>query len=78
MIEVKFYGLIRLESGIKSLHVEAASMKELYLLLESKHPILAFDELKKSIVLVNGKRAGMNARLCHGDVVQFLSPSAGG
>ncbi len=78
MIELRFYGLLRLESGIKSLCIEAGSIKELYARAEEKHPILTQDKLKNCIILINGKRAKGNARLNSGDVVQFLSPSAGG
>lgn len=78
MIELRFYGLLRLESGIKSLCIEAGSIKELYARIEETHPALTQDKLKNSIVLINGQRAKGNARLKSGDVVQFLSPSAGG
>ena len=77
MIEVRFYGLIRLESGVKQLKLEASSIRELCDRLKADYPALA-DDLKNSIVLINGKRTGFRAQLRDGDVVQFLSPSAGG
>ena len=76
MITVKLYGLMRLESGIKELQVEAGRLKELYLRLEEAG--LHRQDLKGCYVLVNGEAAGRQTRLQDGDVVQLLPPVAGG
>ena len=69
MIELRFYGLLRLESGIKSLCIEAGSIKELYARAEEKHPILTQDKLKNCIILINGKRAKASYDVKTGDVI---------
>ena len=76
MITVKFYGLMRLESGIKELQIEAGNLKELYARLQEAG--LDKQNLKGCCVLVNGTAAGRKTVLNHGDVVQMLPPVAGG
>ena len=76
MICVKFYGLMRLESGVKELQCEAESVKALLARLEEA----GFERkaLRGCCLLVNGERAAGRTKLKDGDVVQLLSPVAGG
>lgn len=76
MICVKFYGLMRLESGIKELSCEAESVKELFARLEEA----GFERkaLRGCYLLVNGEKANNKTELKDGDVVQLLPPVAGG
>ncbi|MBE6968550.1 MAG: MoaD/ThiS family protein [Ruminococcaceae bacterium] len=76
MICVKFYGLMRLESGVKELQVEAESVKTLFARLEKA----GFDRkaLRGCYLLVNGEKANAKTKLNDGDVVQLLPPVAGG
>lgn len=84
MVTVKLFGLLRLETGLKSLHVEAGSVKELYpiLLAEIKKAdpaagITAAD-IDGCIVAVNGKQVRKNSPLRDGDQVLLMSPACGG
>ena len=76
MICVKFYGLMRLESGVKELRLEAGNVKTLFARLEEA----GFDRkaLRGCYLLVNGEKAGPKTQLKDGDVVQLLPPVAGG
>lgn len=67
MVTVKLFGLFRLDTGLKSLQVEASSVKELYpvLLAEAKKArpdtrITAAD-IDGCIVVINGKWPGRAA-----------------
>ena len=76
MITVRLYGLMRVESGIRSLAVEADNLKTLYLRLQEAG--LNRRELKGCYVLVNGAPMPRNGTFKDGDVVQLLPPVAGG
>ena len=84
MVTVKLFGLLRLETGLKSLHIEAGSVKELYpiLLAEAKKAdpdtrITAAD-IDGCIVVINGKQARKSSPLKDGDQVSLMSPVCGG
>ena len=84
MVTVKLFGLLRLETGLKSLHVEAGSVKELYpiLLAEVKKAdpaarITAAD-IDGCIVVINGRQARKSSPLKDGDQVSLMSPVCGG
>lgn len=84
MVTVKLFGLFRLETGLKSLCVEAGSVKELYpiLLAEAKKAdpaarITAAD-IDGCIVVVNGRQVRRSSPLRDGDQVLLMSPACGG
>ena len=68
MITVKLYGLLRLDSGIRELDLEAATVAALF----------TKKDLEGCVLLVNGKVSSRRAKLADGDVVQLLPPVAGG
>ena len=76
MITVKLYGLLRIDSGIRERKIEAAHMKEVFqdLMLQGISP----KELNGCIILINGKSGNRRSKLQDGDVVQLMSPVAGG
>lgn len=76
MITVKLYGLLRVESGIRALSVEADTLKTMYLRLQEAG--LDKRTLTGCYVLVNGRPAKRNEKFKHGDMVQLLPPVAGG
>lgn len=76
MITVKLYGLMRVESGIRELSVEAENLKTMYLRLQEAG--LDKQDLKGCYVLVNGRPAARKETFKDGDVVQLLPPVAGG
>ena len=76
MITVKLYGLLRIESGIRQKHLEAASVKEvLQFLSDCGIPKKALDGC---VILINGASANKRSKLKDGDTVVLMSPVAGG
>ena len=76
MITVKLYGLLRIDSGIKERKIEATCMQDVLADLEMQG--IPRQDLRSCILLVNGKPANKRSILRHGDVVQIMSPVAGG
>ena len=76
MITVRFYGLLRLDSGMKEQQLEADTVKEVFTQLTQLG--LRKKELDGCVILVNGKPAGKKQKLNNGDTVQLMSPVAGG
>lgn len=75
MITVKLFGLVRLETGIKELQVQARDLKEL------KKELIRWipeEKLKGCVVLVQGKPARGRTKLQDGDEVMLMPPVAGG
>lgn len=78
MITVKLYGLLRLDSGIRELSLDVKTVPELYSRLLEKTDRISKKDLEGCVLLVNGKAANRRTKLADGDVVQLLSPVAGG
>ena len=84
MVTVKLFGLLRLDSGVKQLELEAASVRELYpkLLEELSHQSpdcgLTLKDLKACAVAVNECPAKPGTKLHDGDIVYLIPPIAGG
>jgi len=76
MITVKLYGLLRLDSGIKQMQLEASTVRQvLDALQESGIPR---KDLDGCVILVNGNGAKKRTKLNDGDTVVLMSPVAGG
>ena len=84
MVTVKLFGLLRLDSGVKQLELEAATVRELYpRLLEALHKSqpdssLTLNDLKACAVAVNEYPAKPGTKLRDGDIVYLIPPIAGG
>lgn len=84
MVTVKLFGLLRLDSGVKQLELEAATVRELYpKLLEDlsrRAPDcgLTLKDLKACAVAVNECPAKPGTKLQDGDIVYLIPPIAGG
>ena len=78
MITVKLYGLLRLDTGIRELSLDAKTVPELYSRLLEHSDRITKKDLEGCVLLVNGKAANRRTKLADGDVVQLLSPVAGG
>ena len=76
MITVKLYGLLRINSGIKERQIEASSMKDVWNDLIAQG--IPKKDLSGCIILINQKSASKRSLLTDGDVVQLMSPVAGG
>ena len=76
MITVKLYGLLRIESGIKEVQLEAKMVKDVLAHLADRG--ISSKELSGCVILVNGKPANKRSKLADGDRVVLMSPVAGG
>ena len=68
MITVKLFGLVRLETGIKELQIEAVTIKSLKKELTRHIPE---EKIKGCVLLVNGRQANRFTKLQDGDHLIF-------
>lgn len=84
MVKVKLFGLFRLDTGLKELELEAASVRELYPLLlaqaKANRPDtkITAKDIDGCIVMINGREGKKSSRLNDGDEVMLMSPVCGG
>ena len=84
MVKVKLFGLLRLDTGLKELELEANSVKELYpLILEAAHSArpgtaVTLKDMDGCIVMINGVQGKKSSKLAPGDEVMLMSPLCGG
>ncbi len=84
MVHVKLFGLLRLDTGLKELDAEAATVGELYpiLLREAKRrkpaTTVTARDVDGCVILINGKQGKKSSRLRDGDEVLLMSPVCGG
>lgn len=84
MVKVRLFGLFRLDTGIKELELEAATVAQLYplLLAEAKrvHPDtrITAKDIDGCIIIINGKNGKKSSKLHDGDEVMLMSPVCGG
>lgn len=84
MVHVKLFGLLRLDTGLKELEADVASVRELYpvLLAEARraNPLTTVSaaDIDGCIVMINGKQGKKSSRLQDGDDVLLMSPVCGG
>lgn len=78
MITVKLLGLLRLDSGIRELTLEADSMKEVYTVLLARSDRITPKKLNGCVILINGRQGSKRSKLEDGDQVVLMSPVAGG
>ena len=84
MVNVKLFGLFRLDTGIKEMNCEASSVKDLYpqLLAEAKRvnpkTTITAKDIDGCIVVINGVQSKKTAALRDGDQVMLMSPVCGG
>ena len=76
MITVKLFGLLRVESGIKQMQLEAATVKEVLQRLCDAG--IAKKDLAGCVIFVNGESANKRRKLADGDLVVLMPPVAGG
>lgn len=76
MITVKLFGLLRLETGIKELQTEAATVKDMLQKLEDTG--IPRKTLAGCVIFVNNQPASKRSKLSDGDTVVLMPPVAGG
>jgi len=76
MITVKLYGLLRLDTGIREVQLEADTVNDVLVYLQGQG--VGRQALNGCLILCNGKPAKKRSKLQPGDVVQLLPPVAGG
>ena len=78
MITVRFYGLLRLDAGVREMTVAASTVAELFAQISRQNPCITKKDLEGCVLLINGKVRNRRAKLADGDVVQLMPPVAGG
>ena len=84
MVKVKLFGLLRLDTGLKELEMEANSVKELYpLILEAAHSArpgtaVTLKDMDGCIVMINGGQGKKGRKLAPGEEGMVRSPVGGG
>ena len=78
MITVRFYGLLRLDAGVREMTVAASTVAELFVQISRQNPRITKKDLEGCALLINGKVRNRRAKLADGDVVQLMPPVAGG
>ena len=84
MVHVKLFGLLRLDTGLKELDAEAATVEDLYpiLLAEAKRAkpttTVTAKDVDGCVIMINGKQGKKRSRLQDGDEVLLMSPVGGG
>lgn len=84
MVIVKLFGLLRLDTGIKSFETDASVVKDIYpaLLEEARKrkpdTKVTAKDIDGCIAAVNGIQSKKTTRLNDGDVVMLMSPVCGG
>ncbi|MBR3949377.1 MAG: MoaD/ThiS family protein [Oscillospiraceae bacterium] len=76
MITVKLYGLLRIESGIREVQLEASTVKEVLQALAGRG--IPRKDLNGCLILINGSSANKRSNVTDGDTVVLMSPVAGG
>ena len=84
MVKVKIFGLLRMDTGLKELELEAQNVKALYpqILAAAKaaHPgtKVKRKDIDGCIIMINGVQSKKSAALADGDTVMLMSPVCGG
>ncbi len=78
MITVKLFGLLRLDSAIRELTLDAASIPEVKEALLARSDKITKKDIDGCVILINGKPGKKKSKLEDGDQVVLMSPVAGG
>lgn len=78
MITVQFFGLLRLDTGLRELQVEAANIRQLKEAILLATDRITKEKLRGCVILVNGAPCKSWTKLKDGDQVTLLPPVAGG
>ena len=84
MVQVKLFGTLRLDTGVRELEAEAGTVRELLPILAGQLAALApaagitEKELRACLIAVNGEQASLRTKLKDGDLVCLFPAVAGG
>ena len=78
MITVKLFGLLRLDTGLRELQVEAVNIRQLKEAILLATDRITKEKLRGCVILVNGAPCKSWTKLKDGDQVTLLPPVAGG
>ena len=78
MITVKLFGLLRLDTGLRELQVEAANIRQLKEAILLATDRITKEKLRGCVILVNAAPCKSWTKLKDGDQVTLLPPVAGG
>lgn len=82
MINVKFFGVLRLDLKSQGIKIEAKDVRELLKKISIEYKNISYKYLSNSIIFVNGidiiNLKGLKTSLKAGDEVEFFSPVSGG
>ncbi len=78
MITVKVFGLLRLDSGIRELTLEAGTIQEVKDALLAASVRITKRDIDGCVIFINGKPGSKRSKLEDGDQVVLMSPVAGG
>lgn len=82
MVTVRFFGFIRLQIKINKIQLAATRLDYLLKLISISYQEIDLKDLKKSVILVNGKNIHhlklFKTKLQDGDIIDIMSPAAGG
>ena len=78
MITVKLFGLLRLDTGLRELQVEAANIRQLKEAILRATDRITKEKLRGCVILVNGAPCKAWTKLKDGNRVTLLPPVAGG
>ena len=84
MVTVRVFGVLRLDSGVKMLEADAASVQDVFrLVFEESRRVkpdsgITMKDVKGCMVVVNGKMVKPNAKLRDGDEIMLVPASGGG
>ena len=78
MITVKLFGLLRLDTGLRELQVEAANIRQLKQAVLCATDRISKETLRGCVILVNGTPCKNWTKLKDGDQVTLMPPVAGG
>ena len=84
MVKVKIFGLLRMDTGLKELELEAQTVRALYPQIlaaaKSANPTTKVKrkDIDGCIIMINGVQSKKSSPLADGDTVMLMSPVCGG
>ncbi len=78
MITVKLFGLLRLNSGIREMTLDATTVLDIRAALMCQSDQITKRDFDGCVILINGRPGNKRSKLVDGDQVVLMSPVAGG